>query len=155
MNPNLTGAIFLIVAIIAGILLIFTTSCDDANSQSGKAIIVESIESVPLLWTHSWLDILDNPECVVCFEVVLDDGDTTVIARTEYDIVNCRPDTNITIDLTSYEDLVNIVLGIRAVDKADNKSEVHWSTDPDAGFGGWFISTDIVIPSKPSGLRPQ
>ena len=42
------------------------------------------------------------------------------------------------------------IIGVSAVDSSDNESEIHFSTDPTAAYGGWYLKYPV---QKPSRLR--
>ncbi len=42
------------------------------------------------------------------------------------------------------------IIGVMAVDSSGSESIVHWSTDPTAAYGGWYLKYPV---QKPSRLR--
>lgn len=124
------------------VLLLICAGCSTAQ----LVIVTPKTQEITIAWEHSGLDILGNVETMSHFNIWLqrNDGDTLIIGSVSKDVLEYAlifPDTT-----SKY------IVGVTAVDVADNHSLIHLSTDSTAAFGGWYLLFDKVPPSKTTKL---
>jgi len=126
------------------LLIAITTLLFTSCAMSQLAIITPTTQNVTVAWEHSGLDSLGNTETMLHYKVWLRHNLGAVICvgvsdTLQYAII--LPDT-----------VGEYVIGVSAVDMANNESSIHFSTDSTAGLGGWYLLFDLIAPAVPFGL---
>ena len=131
------------------LLLLIFTHC---HSQKRIYFNPDSTKTVEVTCTHAKLDTDGNPENLKWI-ILQQHSPSSFIFTSDTCITETIQGHLFSITTHTTNSFNYTYFSVFAVDSANNNSNCHFSTHPNAAYGGWILVPDKFLPASPSSLN--